>query len=338
MTAAFISLLSECSFGGKFSGAACRAEAINLHDHRDRLETLMSKLMQYAAFVATVEHGTLAKAARQLNLSPSAISKQLTGLEQTLRVTLLDRSNRTLQPTDAGRAFHQRCKAILAEIRTAEAEALASRDALAGRIRLTLPVHLSRSSVPMLIAEFATLHPRLRFDLHMTDEVEDLIETGRDFAFRVGKLKDTRLRAVRLFEARPVFCAAPAYLERCGRPQRLADLQEHPRMLLSTLNLSAATQRLFGGKQRVPLDTEQHHSTNDVNTLYQMVSSGLCIGALLDHMVSADIAAGRLVNLFPELELPGKPLYLQYARRGELPQRLQLFKDFIKLRLAVPRS
>lgn len=295
----------------------------------------MSKVNQYEALVATVESGTLAKAAQTLNCSPSAISKQLTALENELGVTLLERSSRKVEVTDTGHQFYKRCKEILANIRQAEEEALTHRDEEAGKIVLSLTTVLTRSPLMAAIAEFSVRYPNIRFDLNMNDSFEDLVTERIDFAFRLGKLADNRLRAIPLFDTKPIFCASPAYIERHGKPAKLVDLQSHQVGILSTLNLGSLLGKMSEGKISSPLPLDDYHMSNDINTLYTMIKNGICVGGLLDINVAEDLASGELIQLFPQKQFPGKKLYLVYAKQGVLPKKLRLFKEFIKNRLSV---
>jgi LysR family transcriptional regulator, regulator for bpeEF and oprC len=294
----------------------------------------MPTFIQYAAFVATVEQRSLAKAAKQLNLSPSAVSKQLSALENELGVTFLERTSRTVQITEAGRTFYARCKAILIAIRDAEEEAAATRDGMNGIIRLTVGTPFTRSALMSTLAEFSRANPDIRLHVNVTDEVEDLVKGRLDFAFRLGHLADNRLRAIPLFDVHPVFCAAPSYIKRFGKPERLADLRQHGVVLLSTLNLSAAMNRMFGQSDKGALNQKQHHFTNDVNAMYGMIAEGLCVGAMLDCSVRTEFESGKLIHLFPEKMFPGKRLSLVYAKQGSLPMKLSAFKDFVKQRMA----
>lgn len=289
----------------------------------------MSHLVQYEALVASVETGSLAKAARLMNCSPSAISKQLTALETHLGVVLLERGNRSLQLTEAGQSFYLRCKVILGSIRKAEEEVRSHGDDVAGKIALTASATLTRSPLTSLLKSFSELYPKVRFDLRMTDEIDDLLNGRIDFALRLGKLADNRLRAVPLLEVRPVFCAAPSYLESFGKPRDLAQLREHRVGLLSTLNLAPATQKVTSGEIKELAPADHYDSTNDFNTLYEMTSKGLCIAGLLDINVAADLKNGTLVQLFPGKSFPAKRLYLVYARHS-LPKKLRFFKDHLK--------
>ncbi len=294
----------------------------------------MSKLNEYESLIATVETGSLGRAAKQLNCSPSTISKQLSALETSLGVTLLERSNRTVEVTEAGRQFYTRCKEILAQIRDAESEVVTRRDRHEGKIALTITTPLARSPLMSLLAEFGGLHPNIRFDLQMTDELEDLVGGRLDFALRLGNLADNRLHAVPLLDVRPVFCASPDYLQLNGEPQQLSDLREHRIGLLSTVNLANALQNLSNGKAKLPKSLDIYDTTNDNNTLYAMVREGLCVGALLDINVQHELQSGELVQLFPGKRFPGKRLYLVYAKQGVLPAKLKLFKDFIKAKFS----
>ena len=289
----------------------------------------MPSLAQYDAFVAVAELRSLARAARQLGLSPSAISKQLSALERELKATLIERSHRSLQLTEVGQALHTRARSFLADIQAAESEVVRTRDALSGQIRLTVATPLARSVLIPALSQFAARYPDTRFDIAVTDRVEDLVAQRRDFGFRLGQLADTRLLAMPLLVAHPVFCAAPAYLANHGKPLRFSELRNHRLAVLTTLNLSAAVNRLFARKRRVAINLDGLHTCDDVNTLHAMVNSGLCIGALLDCTIQRELASGNLVRLFPEHTFPGKRLYLVY-KRGTRAKRLLVFKEFMR--------
>lgn len=289
----------------------------------------MSSISQYKAFVATVENRSLTRAAKSLNLSPSAVSKQISVLEASVGVALLERTNRLIKVTESGSVFYRRCKDILADIRLAEEEVQTHRDKISGKIKLTVSTSLANTKFIDLLTDFSQQHPDIRFDLNMTDEIEDLVTEQIDFAFRLGKLADNRLRAIPLFEVRPVFCASPDYIKRFGMPNQLADLAQHHITLLSTLNLSIVLNAMFN-KKTTQIGMKDYHSTNDVNTIFQMVKKGLSIGALLNVSVEDELNQKKLIDLFPEKTLPGKRLYLVHAKQGALPKKLQLFKEYSK--------
>ncbi len=248
---------------------------------------------------------------------------------------MLERSSRKVEVTDTGHQFYKRCKEILADIRQAEEEALTHRDEEAGKIVLSLTTVLTRSPLMAAIAEFSVRYPNIRFDLNMNDSFEDLVTERIDFAFRLGKLADNRLRAIPLFDTKPIFCASPAYIERHGKPAKLVDLQSHQVGILSTLNLGSLLGKMSEGKISSPLPLDDYHMSNDINTLYTMIKNGICVGGLLDINVAEDLASGELIQLFPQKQFPGKKLYLVYAKQGVLPKKLRLFKEFIKNRLSV---
>lgn len=286
----------------------------------------MSSIAQYEALVATVETGSLAKAAQALNLTPSAVSKQLTALEQELGVVLLERRSRTLTLTESGEVFYRRCLEILAKIDSAEREAQATRDELSGDIRITMSPSLIHSPLPALLQSFSELYPEVRFQLRVNDAIEDLV-TGRiDFALRIGKLADNRLVAIPLVELKPVFCASPSYIRRQGQPRTFEDLHQHHVMLPSMLNLSVLNRSLFGRGKAL----ENVHTADDINMVLACTLSGLNISVLLEAMVSREVESGNLVRLFPDESISGKKLYLVHAKQGVLPKRLRLFKQFIK--------
>ncbi len=269
----------------------------------------MAKFAHYQSFIAVIEAGSLSGAAKALNMTPSAVGKQISALEQAVGVTLLHRTHRDATPTPLGVSFYERCKAIVAEVDRAEAE-LRRQTAGGGRLRITMSKTLRSTALFDAVLAFFRARPEFILDLSVSDRVEDIHRENFDFAFRLGVLTDaTRLTATRLGRTKIAFCAAPTYVQRCGRPSTLADFAQHRLMLPPPEDLSQQLRRLLKTHE-VTLPLEAHHRADDFEIVRHAVLAGLCIGLLPTIAVRDELVDGRLVDLFETEPLIEKDVYL----------------------------
>src|SRR5688572_22440673 len=179
------------------------------------------------AFVRAVERGGFSSAARDLGLTPSAVSKLVTRLEDRLGVRLLNRTTRRLALTPEGEAYFQRSQRILADIAEAEEEVARFRAQPKGVLRINVGTAFGMHQLSPALPEFLARYPEVQVDLTMTDRVVDLIEENADLGIRMGTLPDSSLVARRISEVERVVCASPEYLKRHGTPKKPLDLLKH---------------------------------------------------------------------------------------------------------------
>ncbi|MBL4789023.1 MAG: LysR family transcriptional regulator [Kordiimonadaceae bacterium] len=291
----------------------------------------MARLNDYAAFVAVVEAKSLTLAADQLHCSVSAVSKQLARLEQSLGVRLIDRSTKSLAVTDLGEQFYTQCTEILASVRSAEQSLKEEDTALSGKLVLSLPEVLLRTGFPDLLQQFSAQHPGVRFDLQISNSVDDIISGQIDFAFRLGELEDNRLTAVRLGEARLVLCAAPLFLAQHGIPKSVEELLSSTQFLLPRfLNLAEQLKRQMPGSSRNTFALETCHTASSEAAIYSSVRAGLGMAVLLDFSVADDFKDGTLLHILPDYRFPKQDIHLIFHERKYMPAKMRLFKEFIK--------
>ena len=184
----------------------------------------MDKLDAMNAFAKVVAAGSYAEAARRLGLTRSAVSKAVMELEQLLGARLLDRTTRRVAPTEAGRAYYERCVSILADVEETEIQISRLHDAPRGVSKINAPMSFGTRYLGAAVADFMARYPDLKIELILNDRFIDPLEEGVDVTVRIGALPNSSLIARRLAPARLVLAAAPDYLAQHGAPQAPEDL------------------------------------------------------------------------------------------------------------------
>lgn len=294
-------------------------------------------LHQLRTFVAVVQQGSFAGAARQLAVDPSAITRAVAALEASLEVRLLQRTTRRLSLTDAGTAFLERVQPLVAELDRAADDARSAGSEVRGSVRVTASVAFGQTVLVPLLPALHQAHPRLQVELVLTDAVIDLVAERIDVALRLGPAVDSSLVGSRLMPVRHRVVASPAYLKKHGRPRTPQDLARCDCLRFPFPGYR--TQWLFrdreGDVQTVPVAGWLVMST--ALALHRAALDGLGPALLAGWLVDPDIAAGRLVDLFPAHEatatgFDGAAWVLHHSRE-HVPRRVRVFIDFVQARL-----
>ncbi len=273
----------------------------------------MDRLDELAIFVAIVEAGSLAGAARRLRRSPPAVTRALSALEERMGVRLVERTTRRLAATEAGRALAERARALVADYEGALTGA--QHAPVSGILRITAPVQFGRRHVAPLVLTFLDAYPDIRVELTLNDRNLDLIDEDLDVAVRIGPLADSSLIARKMGEARRVVVASPRYLERRGVPRTLADLALHETIF--GMERSRSREWRFGrGPRGAVVRLSPRMLVDDVDTRLQAAQSGRGIVRLLSYQIADGLAAGTLVRLLPEHEPDPLPVHLVTLRRA----------------------
>lgn len=285
-------------------------------------------LVGLAAFVEVAEAGGFSAAARRLNLSKSAVSKQVSRLENRLGARLLNRTTRQLSLTEVGADFLERAQRALAEVRAAEEAVSRLTERPRGRLRVNAPVSFAIRHLAPLLAAFQEDCPDLSVDLTLNDRRVDLVEEGYDVAIRIGRLADSSLVARRLAPVSHIICAAPSYLARAGRPSRPAELTGH-RCLLYTY-LDVGNRWVFegpDGRESVTIDSALTANNGDALVAAAIGGSGI-VGT--PSFIAADaLAAGQLEPLMPGYRLPEAAVHAVYPHHRHLSLKVRSFVDFL---------
>lgn len=285
----------------------------------------MDRIDELVVFVAIMETGSLAGAARRLRRSAPAVTRTLALLEDRVGARLIERTTRRLAPTEAGRALAEQARTILADYEAAMAGAAEA--PVRGLLHVTAPVQFGRRHVAPLVASFLDSHDQIQIELTLSDRVVDLIEEGADVAVRIGHLEDSTLRARRVGSVRRVVVASPAYLARHGAPARPADLPHHA-TITSTARAGTGREWRFGPSTRGPVvRLEPRLLVDDIEARLLAVRAGRGIARVLSYQVADELAAGTLVRLLQDFEPPPLPVHLVVPSGSHMPPKVRAFLD-----------
>lgn len=281
------------------------------------------------AFVAVARSGSFTAAAQRLDSAKSALSQAVTRLEKDLGVQLLQRSTRRLAITEAGAEFLSRCESLLSQAEELMESARGVSARLSGTLRITSAPDLT-PRVAQWIMRYRTAHPAMRIDYQPTDRRVDIIEGGFDLGLRIGLMRDSRLRAVKLDTLQLHLVAAASYLQRHGEPRRAEDLQAHEWIAYAnsptpwTFTLRSRANRVTNLRMQGAILV----STGEAQRALALAGAG--IAALPEWMVRADITAGRLQRLLPAYRAPELSFFAVYPGRLDPPAKTRAFIDLMR--------
>lgn len=289
----------------------------------------LRNLDDLAVFVHVVERQSFSAVARDLHLAPKTVSKQIARLEQALGTTLFQRNTRNLRITDEGRAIAERARVALAVLDEVQELATGGSRELSGTIRLTAPTPFGRKFVAPAIDDFCRQHPRVGFDLRLSDQVQDLYGGDLDMAVRMGELADSRLVARRVAGNRRVLAASPTYLKAHGRPEKPDDLARHNCLVFAYPGLLQNTWPLRKGRREQSVAVSGTLCSDSGDVLHAWCLAGLGISLRETWDIHEELRDGRLVRVLPEWEATPSKISLVRARREPVPRRLTAFSDFL---------
>ena len=290
----------------------------------------MAKLNNLATFIEVVKRGGFASAARSLGLPRSTVSLRVKSLEDQLDTRLLRRSTRAISLTDDGRALFDRIEEPFSILDQALDQISDGRDTLRGTIRLTAPADFPYAPLAEAMTSFRRIHPDVRFDVKLTNDVLDMIEENIDLAIRIGALDDSRMVARLIAPNRRVLCASPDYLARRGAPQMPADLADHDCLLLVGSGGRQDVWRLGtpgGGEVAVRVHGRFESNFGEVLRDASLAGQGIVVHSLWH--VADDLRAGRLKVVLPDFPLATTSISAVMPQRRLVPPRVRAFVDFL---------
>lgn len=287
----------------------------------------MDQFREIELFVQVAETGSISKAADEMNLSTSAASRHLVALESRLGVQLVQRTTRRLYLTEAGIEFHRRCKAVLADMKEAEASVMETAINPTGQLRVTASLSFCMLHIAPMLPEFTTRYPDITVDVVAANRYYDIIENGIDVAIRTRQYEsDSNITIRKLAETKRILAASPAYLNKFGMPQAPDDLQNHKMLTYAFANNPYELPFTKDGKQYTT-KIAPHLDSNDGQILRIAALDDMGILVQPKYIIYDDLISGRLVSVLDDWLLPKLTMNIAFQTRRHMPAKVRLFVD-----------
>jgi DNA-binding transcriptional LysR family regulator len=291
-------------------------------------------LEAWAVFAKVAETGSFVRAATDLGLSKATVSKAIGRLEARIGASLLNRTSRRLSLTDTGRAAAVSAARILVEGETVEAEAMSQSVAPRGLVRLAAPMSFGIAHLAPILPDLLSAYPQVSVDLHLGDELVDLVGGGFDLVLRIAALANSSLRARRVCQIRRLLMGAPAYFARRGRPAHPRDLASHACLGYAYLPTPDRWRFVHASGEEVAVTPQGPLRTNNGDAMMPTLRAGLGLAVQPEFLVWEDLAAGRLEVAMAEWSMPPIALNIVTPPGGHRPARVAAVIEFLASRLS----
>lgn len=284
---------------------------------------------QMLIFATVVERGSISAAARSMGQTPSAVSKQISLLEDHARFRLLNRTRIGVSPTQEGQEFYLKCQAMAEKFKEAEAHISNLDDAPRGKLRIASTVAFGKSQLIPALPIFLAKNLDVEVSLELTDRDIDLQTEGFDAAVSFAEqYKNPDVVVRRIMQSRRVLCAAPQYIERRGTPISFADLSKH-----NCLRIAGNSRRNAWNDDQTsganPFDAVGDFEGNSTDVIFHAALAGIGIARLPSYLVDPKLQSGELLRVLPGYAPASTDIVVQFAGRRNLPPKTRAFIDFL---------
>jgi len=298
---------------------------------------MVTETNELVVFHSVVRHSSFAKAAEELALSPSGVSRIVTRLEERLGVRLVQRTTRSLSLTEAGSAFHARATQILEDLQEAEAEVQKATTQPRGNLRVTASLMFGQRYVMPLLEEILERFPDLSIDLTLTNRFVDIIDEGIDLAIRIGALSDSRLIARRLCSNQRVLVASPRYIASHGAPGHPEELSQHE-CIIYTGFAKPREWKLLGPDGPVSVSVSGRVATNNMEVVDDTSKRGLGISVGPTMSAYHALLSGELVRVLDDYTFEPSAIFAVYPSARQLSTKVRAVVDFLVEKFQDPPS
>ncbi|GGY89790.1 LysR family transcriptional regulator [Shewanella fodinae] len=279
-------------------------------------------------FLSVACTGSLSAAARELQLTPSAVSRMMTRLEKRLGVRLIVRSTRSLHLTSEGESYALAARRILKDLDDTELT-IANRGSPSGKIKVTTATAHSRLTIVPLLKEFLQRYPDITLEIDVSDQLRDVASGQVDVAIRFGQLPDSGLHARRLGDTGRVVLASPEYLAKAGEPQTPADLAKHNCLDFNFRRIEPGWPFRQNGKDFM-LAVRGNVIANNGETLVELAQQGIGITRVGRFHVQQALASGQLVALLEDYNPQDREaIHAVFIGGNNVPARIRVFVDYL---------
>ncbi|MDY7532093.1 LysR family transcriptional regulator [Pseudomonas sp. Bout1] len=282
-------------------------------------------------FCLAAEASSFTAAAQVAGVTPAAVSRSISRLEERLGSRLFVRTTRSIRLTDGGRTFFEQCRQALTQLVEAQQEMMGAQSVPSGLLRISIPTTYGHHRILPLLPKFRALYPQVTVDIHISNRNIDFVAEGYDLAIRVRAQPDSTLIARLLEDARLVVVAAPAYLQRAGTPLALEDLPAHECIQYELPSNGRRIAWLFqaDGKEREFAGEAGYSCSDDVLGGVTLAKHGAGLFQTYKFIVEQELANGSLVEVLQPYGGRSRPFTLLYPHGRYVPHRVRAFVDFL---------
>jgi DNA-binding transcriptional LysR family regulator len=282
-------------------------------------------------FCLAAEASSFTAAAQVAGVTPAAVSRSISRLEERLGSRLFVRTTRSIRLTDGGRTFFEQCRQALTQLVEAQQEMMGAQSVPSGLLRISIPTTYGHHRILPLLPKFRALYPQVTVDIHISNRNIDFVAEGYDLAIRVRAQPDSTLIARLLEDAKLVVVATPAYLKRAGTPQALEDLPNHECIQYELPSNGRRISWLFqvDGKEREFAGEAGYSCSDDVLGGVTLAKHGAGLFQTYKFIVEEELANGSLVEVLQPYGGRSRPFTLLYPHGRYVPHRVRAFVDFL---------
>ncbi len=286
----------------------------------------MDRIQAMATFLAVVETGGFASAARRLNVSPSVVTRAVSELEEHLGVRLLTRTTRHVRVTEAGMGYAESCRRILEEIEMADSVAAGAHAMPRGQLTVTSSVNFGCMYVSPIARNYLSQFPEVGINCWFVDRMVNLVDEGVDVAIRIGELPDSSLQAIKVGQVREVLCASPTYLRQHGTPKRPEDLSQH--VVIAATGVTPTPEwRFRDGSKSATIRLQPRFTTTMNEAAAECAVAGFGITRLPLYQIARRVKEGSLALVLEDFERPAVPIHVVHREGRHGTRKVRTFID-----------
>lgn len=287
----------------------------------------MDRLVTMTTFTKVVDYSSFTAAADDLGISRALVSRHITDLEAYFGVRLLNRTTRSVTPSEAGLRYYDVCKRVLGELSAGENEIKAIKENIAGNISIVCPKWVGNFDISDACVDFCREHPEITIQLHVGEislNPHEFLSRGYDVCIQPRRVRDSDVMVKKIGGIAYVLVASPGYLAQHGEPRTIEELAEH-----DCLTKISESQWVFNDGARVSLKQPPRFASNSFFSLCTAAVKDLGIAMLPYRVATLDLTRGNLKQVLPSLELEEAPLYAAYAPGGNVPRKVRALVTFL---------
>ncbi|MBL4906687.1 MAG: LysR family transcriptional regulator [Sneathiella sp.] len=292
----------------------------------------MDRFRELSTFVAVAKHGGFNIAARELNMSPSTVTRMINTLEARLGANLLNRNTRQVTLTEAGQGLMTDAERILSDLSESEEAAAGAHKVPRGKLRITAPMLFGQKHIAPILRDYLDLYPEVSADLVFVDRLVDMIDEGFNIAVRIGDLSDSSFLAVRVGFIRLVLVASPEYLARHGAPKNLQELNDH--RIVQFLGTHRSPEwRFVRDKNIQVVKINPSLTVNTAATSIKTAVEGWGIARIMSYQIYSEMANGTLVEFLHQWNKNELPVHLVYPAGRHTDAKTRTFINYAAQRI-----